>query len=183
MPNQTAIGIKFNLNLCPKNLPDMRVLFVLFSVFFFACKNSSESSSTEKELDSIKQQVVKAYKPGFGEFMSSMQMHHAKLWFAGINGNWELADFELHEITETADAIKEYCTDRTETKMLNEYLPTAMNGLNQAIEQKDQSLFKERFLFLTKSCNDCHKANSFGFNVVTIPTALPVTNQDFKKLN
>ena len=35
--------------------------------------------------------------PGFEEFMSNIQAHHAKLWFAGQNHNWKLADFEIHE--------------------------------------------------------------------------------------
>jgi hypothetical protein len=44
--------------------------------------------------------------------MSSIQVHHAKLWFAGQNQNWELADFEMHEIAGIDDAIKEYQSER-----------------------------------------------------------------------
>jgi hypothetical protein len=162
----------------------MKVLYVACTVYFsISCNNKSQTAENKKDVDSIRQQLVKVYKPGFGEFMSSIQTHHAKLWFAGINENWELSDFELHEIGENVDAIKEYCPERTETKMMDQYTLSAINGVGQAIRQKNVSLFKERFLFLTNSCNDCHKANSFGFNVVTIPTAPPVTNQDFKKLN
>jgi hypothetical protein len=162
----------------------MRVLIIVCVIFVgSSCNDSSENTKTEKQVDSIKQQLTQVYTPGLGEFMSTIQLHHAKLWYAGINGNWELADFEMHEIGETVEAIKQYCTDRPETKLLVQYLPSAVNGVNQAIQQKNLQLFRERFLLLTNSCNDCHKANSFGFNVVTIPNAPPVSNQDFKKTN
>ena len=53
------------------------------------------------------------YVPGLGEFMSSAQTHHAKLWFAGTVGNWELAAYELDEIKETFDgAARLYPTDK-----------------------------------------------------------------------
>ena len=49
-----------------------------------------------------------AYTPGLGEFMSGIQVHHEKLWFAGKAGNWQLADFETGEIRETIDDIQKY---------------------------------------------------------------------------
>ena len=35
------------------------------------------------------------YTPGLGELMSLQQMRHAKLWFAGQEKNWPLADLRL----------------------------------------------------------------------------------------
>ena len=58
------------------------------------------------------------YKPGLGEFMSGIQVHHAKLWFAGTAANWKLADFEVGEIKETLDDVEKYCTDRPELASL-----------------------------------------------------------------
>jgi len=52
-----------------------------------------------------------SYKPGFGEFMGGIQVHHEKLWFAGTNQNWKLAGFEIHEIKESMDDIRKYCTN------------------------------------------------------------------------
>ena len=40
--------------------------------------------------------------------------------------------------------------------------------------------FKKGFVDLTANCNNCHKDNQHGFNVITIPAAVPVSNQDFK---
>jgi hypothetical protein len=55
------------------------------------------------------------YVPGLGEIMGSTQMRHAKLWFAGKAGNWDLASYELDEIREGMDdAVKIIlCSRRT----------------------------------------------------------------------
>lgn len=53
-----------------------------------------------------------------GEFMSSVQAHHIKLWFAGTNKNWPLAYFEIKEIMELVDDIQKFETDREETKLI-----------------------------------------------------------------
>lgn len=113
--------------------------------------------------------------------MLGIQEHHAKLWFAGINQNWKLANFEVHEIGETLDDVKAYCTDRPEIKSIGMIDP-AINSINAAIKRKDTEAFKKGFIDLTNNCNTCHRDNQHGFNVITIPSALPVTNQDFKPI-
>ena len=120
-----------------------------------------------------------AYRPGFGEFMSSIQMHHAKLWFAGSAGNWKLADFEIHEIQETLDDIQQYNVDRPESKKIIMINP-AMDSIAEAIKQHNESLFKKGYILLTSTCNNCHKATAHEFNVITIPSTPPVSNQSFK---
>ena len=106
-------------------------------------------------------------------------MHHAKLWFAGQNQNWALANFEVHEIQESLDDIRNFCQDRPEVKAMGMINP-AVDSVNNAIQQKNLQLFKNSFISLTNTCNNCHKATDHGFNVVIIPTNSPVTNQDFK---
>ena len=133
----------------------------------------------QAKIDSLQKELAGTYKPGFGEFMSGIQVHHAKLWFGGQNQNWPLADFEVHEIQESLDAIRKYCSDRPEMKEIG-MIDTAMNNMNNAIQQKDQSRFKNSFIELTNTCNKCHYATEHKFNVVIVPTALPVVNQDFK---
>jgi hypothetical protein len=111
--------------------------------------------------------------------MSIIQVHHAKLWFAGQNQNWELADFEMHEIAETIDAIKEYQTEREESKKVDMLKPS-LDAVKDAIDKKNPSLFNSSYLLLTSSCNNCHKAVNFGFNVVKVPDTPPFSNQAFK---
>ena len=136
----------------------------------------------QTRIDSLQQLVNKSYKPGLGEFMLGVQQHHARLWFAGTYQNWPLADFEVHEIGETLDDIKQYCTDRPEIKSLG-IIDPAINSISKAIKQKDLEQFKKAFTELTADCNTCHKDNQHGFNVIVNPTGLPVDNQNFKPGN
>ena len=145
-----------------------------------ACsQHSSQVSQTQSKIDSLQSQLDKAYKPGLGEFMTGIQLHHAKLWFAGQNQNWPLADFEIHEIQESLDNIDEFCKDRPEVKSIGMLKP-AIDSVSDAIRQKNLQSFKNSFSLLTNTCNNCHKATDHGFNVVIIPTNPPVSNQDFR---
>jgi hypothetical protein len=139
----------------------------------------SKIASLQKQNDSLKQALAQAYKPGLGEFMSAIQVHHAKLWFAGQNQNWELATFEMGEIQESVDDINKYCTDRPEIRSLPMLYP-ALDSLNNAVKLKSLKQFQPAFIMLTKTCNNCHQTTHHGFNVIKIPDTPPFTNQDFK---
>ena len=61
--------------------------FILIPVVLHlvACnQQGNQVSQTQSKIDSLQSQVVdKAYKPGLGEFMTGIQLHHAKFWFVG----------------------------------------------------------------------------------------------------
>jgi cytochrome c peroxidase len=159
----------------------MRSFLLLPIIFsFIACNQQPDNSKLlQSRIDSLEKKLATTYKPGFGEFMSNIQIHHAKLWFAGKNQNWELADFEMHEIAETLDAIKEYQTEREESKKVDMLKPS-LDAVNDAIEKRDSALFNSSYLLLTNTCNSCHKAVNFGFNVVKVPDTPPFSNHAFK---
>ena len=156
------------------------VLFYLIAMAAFSCNQSATSNlALHKKIDSLQSEINNSYKPGLGEFMSQIQIHHAKLWFAGTNENWQLANFEIGEIQEALDDIPKYCADRPEVKSIGMIIP-AMDSLSNAVKEKDESKFRNGFTLLTATCNDCHKATNHGFNVIKIPDVPPVTNQFFK---
>jgi hypothetical protein len=136
----------------------------------------------QNQIDSLRSRLDSAYKPGLGEFMLSIQEHHAKLWFAGKNGNWDLADFEMGEILETITGINKYCTDRPEISSLPMIDPS-LDSLKIAITRKNIEAFKGSFILLTNNCNNCHKVTKHGFNIIKIPDIPPVSNQVFEKPN
>src|ERR1700733_12388621 len=114
----------------------MKKLIILgFAVAFAGCSQPAENTkSLQNRIDSLEKKLADVYKPGLGEFMSGIQTHHAKLWFAGQNENWKLADFEIHEIMETIDDIKKYETERKESQMIGMIKP-ALDSVNNAIRQ------------------------------------------------
>ena len=155
-------------------------LLLIIVFLFFSCNHPSSSTiALQKKVDSLQLVVDSAYKPGLGEFMSEIQVHHAKLWFAGKYGNWPLADFEVGEIQEALNDIPKYCADRPEVKSLGMIMPVMYN-LSNAIKEKNEIKFDSSFTILTATCNDCHKATNHGFNLIKIPDVVPVPNQVFK---
>lgn len=155
------------------------VFIVTLLLMLAACNNQVNNTVLQTKVDSLNLQLAQTYKPGLGEFMMGIQVHHAKIWFAGKNQNWDLANFEVGEIKETLEDVKKYCTDRPEIKSLPIIYP-ALDSLNGAIKSKSRKGFEAGFTLLTKSCNSCHQSTNHGFNVIKIPDTPPFTNQEYK---
>ena len=145
----------------------------------FACNQPAGNTQLlQNRIDSLEKKLAGTYKPGFGEFMSGIQVHHAKLWFAGQNQNWPLATFEIDEIKEALEGITTYCTDRPESKFITTITPS-LDSVSNAIALKNPAQFKNSYMMLTNTCNSCHKATSHAFNVITVPGQPPFSNQKF----
>jgi len=158
------------------------IVIALLFVSLAGCNRSTHerNQDLQNQIDSPQKKMAHAYTPAIGDFMSSIQMHHAKLWFAGKNENWELANFEIEEIQEALDDIRQYCADSPSIKPLP-MIFQPLDSVKRAISEKNILMFKTSFNLLTNTCNNCHKAASHAFNVIRIPDVLPVTNQVFEK--
>lgn len=144
-----------------------------------ACRDhTAETAALKSRVDTLEKQLADTYKPGFGEFMSGIQTHHAKLWFAGLNRNWKLADFEVHEIMETLDDLRKYQSERKETELLPSLNP-ALENVNAAIQKQDPAAFQSGYQLLTEACNNCHRDVHYEFNQVKTPDQPPFGNQVF----
>lgn len=160
----------------------MKYLSFLAILLFFAACNQQKTNNTKKlkvQIDSLQVKLNNSYKPGFGEFMSNIQMHHIKLWFAGKNENWALADFEINEIRENFEDITQYCTDRPESKLVG-MIQQPLNNLDSAIRQKDLSQFKNSYEILTNTCVSCHRETKHKFIKIKIPDENIFKDQVFK---
>lgn len=158
-------------------------LFFFLLLFIYSCSNKSEDTETlQAKIDSLQNKLDNAYTPGFGEFMSNVQAHHIKLWYAGKYQNWRLADFEVHEIMESIDDIRNYQQERPESKEID-MIDSALDSVNIAIQKQDTLLFQKHYTELTNTCNECHQLVHFDFNVVKIPDSQPFSNQSFKLPN
>jgi hypothetical protein len=155
------------------------LLLVLPVILLTACQqNSASVQQLQMKIDSLQQKTSNAYTPGFGELMSSIQLHHSKLWFAGKNQNWALAAYEQSLIHSAFKRIEKYHSDNPDTKALG-MITLPMDSIQHAIAQKDLPSFKRNFLFLTTTCNNCHQVTKHEYNLITVPTINPTTNQDF----
>lgn len=162
----------------------MKKLTILaLSAFMISCNSTDSQQIQELQTQIEKQQELldNIYKPGFGDLMGGLQNHHNKLWFAGTNENWELADFALHEIEEIVEDIKMLHANREETQSIFIIEP-ALEAMDEAVDNQNLSQFKEEYINLTNACNTCHKATGYEFISIQTPTLPSYTNQDFSRL-
>jgi hypothetical protein len=118
--------------------------------------------------------------PGLGEFMTTMQLHMGKLWFAGRANNWDLARYELDELRETMDAAQNLHSTKNGvdiSKVLAAVAQSQISQLATSIEKKNQSHFTHAYDEALSACNGCHEESRHRFIKITRPTAPPVTNQ------
>jgi hypothetical protein len=156
-------------------------IFLISSLVLVSCgQPGPDNTALQAQVDSLQRRMSNSYIPGLGEFMSGIQVHHEKLWFAGTAQNWKLANFEIDEIREALDDIQRFCTDRPEIASIPMILPP-MDSISKAVAQQDLPRFKSAFVLLTYTCNNCHRATKHEFNVIQIPTTPPFSNQVFTK--
>jgi hypothetical protein len=117
------------------------------------------------------------YVPALGDIMSTIQMRHIKLWFAGKLKNWELARYELERIRIGLEgaAVLYYAIPA-------EYVGATVDpiiAINDAIKAQDGAQFASGYNALTTACNACHQGIGRGFIVIQVPTAQPFGDQSF----
>jgi hypothetical protein len=161
----------------------MKIYLILFSVFLTACISQPAESIRllESKVDSLEKINARAYTPDFGEFMIDIQIHHSKLWLAGSNKNWPLADYQAKKIKETISDLVKYQSERKEIAILG-MLDRSVDSVRVAIAKKDPAKFIITYDYVTNTCNICHRSYDVGFNVIRTPGSSPFTNQDFHPL-
>jgi hypothetical protein len=162
-------------------------LFAIPVLFLFSCtgENSKlktlqseinylhlKNDSLEKEMQSI--------KPGLGDLMLEIQVHHNKLWFAGREENWPLAQFEHDEIMEIITQAEAIERERSEVKLFRVMIFPQLDSIQKCITQKNSERFDSVFTNLTNACNNCHSDTKFNFNRIIIPEHPPYSNQAFE---
>lgn len=123
-----------------------------------------------------------SYTPGLGEFMSAIQVRHAKLWFAGMGKNWQLAAYELDELKETLEDAAKYQPEfkgKPIAKIIEPMTALPIAQLEKAIEAKDSAHFVRAYDSLSHACSACHQATDHGFIAIQRPTFPPLTNQRY----
>ncbi|HTA82190.1 MAG TPA: hypothetical protein VK783_04630 [Bacteroidia bacterium] len=169
----------------------MRNLLLLsILLFLVGCSdNTSKVKDLQSEINALNAQndslrkLVNTMKPGLGELMLDLQVHHNKLWFAGREENWPLAQFEFDEMMEIVHQAEAIETDRPEVKLFKPMLYTHLDSIQKAIKSRDVHEFTEKFYALTSACNSCHKNTHFEFNKIQTPEHPPYSNQDFSTDN
>lgn len=163
-----------------KRLSFILLLLALpFSLMVGCAHSGSGNSDLQARVDSLQNKLDSVYKPGTGAIMNTIvQPHHLKLWFAGQSKNWALAEYERQELMGGFEKIQLYHKNKPEAAAVAMIFP-AMDAVEKAIRDKDAIAFKSNFVALTNTCNTCHKALKYEFNVIRIPDTNSFYNQSF----
>lgn len=138
--------------------------------------------------DSIKQvqadmKAAKETAPGLGEYMTMIQLHAGKLWFAAKPANWNLAQYELDELKETIESAKALNEEKNGIKisnLLDAVLQSQVAELDKAVKGKNLDEFQKRYDETLGACNGCHAQAGYSFIHIVRPSAPPVTNQQWQ---
>lgn len=118
-----------------------------------------------------------SYFPRLGDLMSTMQIRHLKLWFAGRSDNWPLASYEVELMMENFRDIAVLYPNVPVADV--EMLIQPTRDISAAIDAKDAAKFSHAYAELTAACNACHQAIGRDYIVIQVPTASPFSNQVF----
>ena len=139
---------------------------------------ASVGTSATAQSDFEPSPTVRQYAPRLVEVMNAAQLQHLKLWFAGKSKNWELAAYELRQLTDSlAQAAMFYpgIPVSNVTTMKDPLLSIA-----DAIDAGDGRRFTASMRALTDGCNACHTSLERGFIAIGLPTdQQPPANQIF----
>lgn len=130
-------------------------------------------------VDSLRQQ-----SPGLGEYMTTMQLHAAKLWFAVKESNWDLASYEAGELDETMDgaaALHVFKNNVNIAGVLQSVQQTQILSLKHSLDAKDRKHFSVAYKQTLEACNGCHTSAGYKFISIIPPTREPVANQKWSK--
>ncbi|MEQ9402526.1 MAG: hypothetical protein RIM99_02970 [Cyclobacteriaceae bacterium] len=144
------------------------LLFISLIIFNVQC-----SSTKDKEEESEYPLL---------ETMGYYQRFSQKLWLAGQNENWELAEFyahELHEVTEELIESNVMHDNHDLSVMAKSIIEQSIEKVDGAVDKKDQVLFREHYQLMIASCNVCHIKTGHQFIKIIIPTDSSIFNQQF----
>ena len=117
------------------------------------------------------------YLPRLNDMMVAAQLRHFKLWYAGVEKNWPLANYELAQIRTSIEDAKILYPDNDASNMST--LTPVADELDSAIKAKDSIEFSRGFTKLTAACNSCHEVAGVGFIKIREPRLSPLETSPF----
>jgi len=115
-------------------------------------------------------------QPGLGTIMIEYGHRFATMYYAAKGGNWDMASYQLKEMTEIQEVGEK--TRPARAPMLKSFEETSLAKLGETIKAKDWKKFQTAYTTATQACNGCHAANGFGFIKYELPKASPSLTAD-----
>jgi hypothetical protein len=125
-----------------------------------------------------------AFNPGVGELMNLIvQPRHTKLWFAGHEANWALAEYEIKELRAALANVaksRPIFRERSVAENVEMFMGGALRGVDEAIRDRNATKFAEAYTTVNAGCNACHTALNQSQVVIKTPEQPSYPDQDFR---
>jgi hypothetical protein len=119
--------------------------------------------------------LVSKHLRGFDMAMVEVGYRYTELYWAGRDGNWGYAEYQLGKIeTAIANGV-ERRPDRAASARMLEGAVTTVRG---AIERRDEPAMNAALIAFTATCNACHQAERVPF-ITIAPPALRISPVQF----
>ena len=127
-------------------------------------KLNERITALENELEELKETAG----TGLAELMNQNYGHLQKLETAIAEGNWEYAEFCMHEMEETFEKIEYIHNNHDElvqpaSEQFKAFIYPVFESLEAAVEAHDEPKAADLFINLKTNCGKCHTANNHGF--------------------
>jgi hypothetical protein len=150
------------------------VIFIASIYLMMSCQTTpgkNDQVYTTEWLGDSKQEIIDNIElqfQGFSRTMMETGYRYKELYWAGMDNNWEYADYQREHIEE---AMNQGFIRRAEHRQsAQQFLNVALPAMEEAISSNDPEKFLSSFTSLTSSCNTCHAMEEVAFMTVKIPT-------------
>jgi hypothetical protein len=170
----------------------LAVLSLALTLASSGCERTSPSIRPEAPPENLAARVkaLEELIPDQAHMMADVSDHFANLWFAGIAGNWPLADFYLNETKSHLRWAVRRIPIRKDNQgrdvnlgnILEAFENSQLKQLKGAIDGKDGIAFEKDYKEALTACYSCHKAADKPYlrpQVPAEPTS-PIINFDPK---
>lgn len=166
-----------------KSLMGIVGVLLLVSLFlsFYSLVKIQDLGQQVRGLQSVKKEGGHGEELELAEKMTFLQRYSEKLYFAGLQKNWDLAEFYLEEIEETAESVIK--ANKMEegvhiSSQMREMLIPKIRELQEKVKSKDVQEFEKSYRAMLMNCNGCHMIAKHGFIKIREPKQ-NVYSQDF----
>jgi len=165
-----------------KNLAPVLSIIALLVAIFALFKGTQNEASPAVAASEEKHEPHGHEEIELAQYMSTLQTHFAKLYFAGKANNQKLAAFYAHEMEESFETIVNanvFEDGQNISTLAEQFGLSPIQRLEKEISEKGIIDFESKYNNIMLNCNSCHLKTAHEFIQIVIPENPPVGNQKF----
>jgi cytochrome c553 len=159
---------------------------VILAIIAAAAAIFVANAQTTSKLNKVDTNVALwGIQPGLGTVMIEYNVRFGNAWWAGQAGNWDMATYQLNEMTEIQEVGE--TTRPARADALKKFEDENLTPLINAAKAKNQAQFNDAYDKAITGCNRCHgeqkdaAGNTFRFVSIMRPASQsPFSNVDWK---